>query len=102
MVLALNFEDSRLKEICLRRGVSRLEIFGSATRSDFDASRSDLDFLVEFDSRAAQTAFDNYFGLKEDLALLFGRPVDLVMPGAIRKPYVRAEIERDRALLYAT
>ena len=30
--------------------VSRLDIFGSAVREDFDPSRSDLDFLVEFNN----------------------------------------------------
>jgi putative addiction module component (TIGR02574 family) len=43
----------------------------------------------------------SYFGLKEYLEALFGRPADLVMTAAVRNPYVRAEIDRDRTLLYA-
>jgi uncharacterized protein len=57
-----------------------------------------LDFLVEFDSGAS---LEGYLGLRDDLEALFGRSVDLVMPTAIRNPYIRAAIERDRQLVYA-
>lgn len=92
---------SELEAACHRRAVSRLELFGSAVRDDFDEATSDLDFLVEFDAATELPALDRYFGLKEDLEALFERPVDLVMPNAVRNPYLRAEIERDRQLLYA-
>ena len=96
--------ETRLSEVeaaCRRRAVRRLELFGSAARDDFNEATSDLDFLVEFDAATELPALDRYFGLKEDLEALFGRPVDLVMPRAVRNPYVRAEMERDRQLLYA-
>jgi len=89
--------QSQLREICLRRHIRRLELFGSAAREDF-GPESDLDFLVEFETTPD---LKNYFGLKEDLEALFGRTVDLVMLEAVRNPYVRAAIERDRQLLYA-
>lgn len=57
--------------------MTRLEIFGSTTRGDFDPARSDADFLVTF-----QPAVRNDIGalddLKESLEELLGRPVDLV------------------------
>jgi predicted nucleotidyltransferase len=34
-----------------------------------------------------------YFGLREALEALLGRPVDLVEPGAMRNPYLKASIE---------
>jgi predicted nucleotidyltransferase len=77
--------------------VRRLELFGSAARKDF-RSTSDLDFLVEF---TASPSLDGYLGLRENLKSLFGTEVDLVMPKAVRNPYIRAAIERDRQLLYA-
>jgi uncharacterized protein len=97
------FESRRsaLDTVCRRRAVRRLDLFGSAARDDFNVATSDIDFLVEFDPESSLPALETYFGLKEDLEALFGRPVDLVMPGAVRNPYVRAEIERDRQLLYA-
>lgn len=100
MVLPAKIRSLELGEVCRRRGVRRLELFGSAARDDFDAVESDLDFLVEFKPGDTH-AFGSYFGLKEDLEALFSRPVDLIMAGAVRNPYVRAEIDRDRTLLYA-
>jgi len=88
-------------ELCRRRHVRRLEVFGSATRDDFDEARSDIDFLVDLgtDDPALNT-LDAYFGLKDALEALFGRAVDLVSIGSVRNPYIRATIERDRQLLY--
>ena len=92
---------SEIAEICKRRGVLRLEVFGSAARGDFDDRTSDIDFLVEFDDHPGASALETYFGLKEELEALFGKPVDLVMPAAVRNPYIRAELTRDRQIVYA-
>ena len=97
--------ESRRDEVavlCRRRGVTRLELFGSAARDDFDEARSDIDFLVEFDPARDKNPLDTYFGLKEDLEALFGRSVDLVSEGAVINPYVRASIQRDKRLIYAS
>jgi hypothetical protein len=97
-------ESSRQKlaDLCRQRGVRRLEVFGSAARADFDEARSDIDFLVDLGADTADISpLDAYFGLKDDLESLFGRPVDLVSIGSVRNPYVSASIERDRRLLYS-
>lgn len=86
--------------ICQRRGVKRLGLFGSAARSDFDAVRSDLDFTVEFLDMPLGLRPASYFGLIEDLELLFARNVDLVERNAITNPYLRTAIERDEITLY--
>lgn len=97
----INQHRAAIADICARHRVTRLEIFGSAARSDdFALERSDLDFTVEFAPDAAPT-LDSYFALREDLATLMGRPVDLVMIGAVRNPYIREAIERSRELVYA-
>ncbi|HTV79150.1 MAG TPA: nucleotidyltransferase family protein [Steroidobacteraceae bacterium] len=93
----LESKRTELERICHHWGVRRLELFGSAARQDFGPS-SDLDFLVEF---TGNPSLDDYLGLREDLKSLFDRGVDLVMPKAIRNPYIRAAIARDRQLLYA-
>jgi len=92
---------AELAALCREYGVERLELFGSAARTDFDASNSDLDFLVTLGCGQTKSAFDAYFELKDELELLFGRSVDLVSKGSIRNPYVLASIERDRQLLYS-
>jgi predicted nucleotidyltransferase len=83
------------------RGVRRLEVFGSAARDDFNLDRSDFDFLVEFEDDSHRPVLETYFGLKEDLEQLLGRPVDLVSNESIRNPYLRRSIDKDRQLIYA-
>jgi uncharacterized protein len=90
-----------LGELCRRFHVRRLDLFGSAARGDFDPERSDIDFVVDFDrSDPRALAFDTYFGLKEALEELFGRPVDLVEARAVRNPYLKASIDASREPLF--
>lgn len=93
----------RIEELCRQYHVARLEVFGSAAQGTFDPDRSDVDFLVEFESTAHLGPWmSEYFDLKGDLEALFGRSVDLVMPGAMRNPYFIREVDRTRRLLYAS
>lgn len=91
---------SELRELCRRYGVRRLDLFGSAAVGGFDPARSDLDFVVEFDGHPAHL-FDRYFGLKESLEALYGRPVDLVSEGASVNPYFVESLNRTRRRVYA-
>jgi uncharacterized protein len=88
--------------VCRRYRVRSLAVFGSAARDDFDPARSDVDLLVEFEALPPGGYADAYFGLRESLEELFGRDVDLVAPSAIRNPYIRADAERTRTLVYAS
>jgi predicted nucleotidyltransferase len=91
---------TELTELCRRFQVARLELFGSATRDDFDPRHSDLDFLVEF--AAAESGFaDRYFGFLEALEGLFSRRVDLIETKAITNRFFLQGISRSRELLYA-
>ena len=101
MINEITLHREELIALCGRFHVRRLDLFGSAARGDFDPEHSDIDFLVEFDRNAPQHPFDAYFGLKEALEELFGRPVDLVEAGAVRNPYLKASIEQTRENIYA-
>ncbi len=86
--------------LCREYRVRRLALFGSALRDDFDPSRSDLDFVVEFEPLPAGTYANTYFGLIEALERLFQRPVDLVEAGSVRNPYFQQEIDSHQEPLY--
>lgn len=96
----LVLDRGAIVELCSRHGVRRLVAFGSAVTERFDEGRSDVDFLVEFHT-AVGGQFDAYFGLKEDLEALLGRPVDLVAPAALENPYLAASVARSGRELYA-
>ena len=86
--------------ICQRFHVCRLEVFGSAARTDeFNPATSDVDFLIEF-ADGATPGLQDFFGAKTALEDLLGRTVDLVEPGAVRNPHVLASINRNREAVY--
>lgn len=75
-----------------RFGVATIGIFGSFARGE-ERPRSDVDVLVTF--RKGEKTFDNYMGCRFYLEELFGRKVDLVMKGTIKKqlkPYILGEV----------
>jgi uncharacterized protein len=93
---------SEIARLCRQHHVQRLEVFGSAARGiDFDPATSDADFLVEF-APGARRGLDTYFGFKSALEALLQRDVDLVEPAAVRNPYLMADINRAREVVYAT
>jgi predicted nucleotidyltransferase len=87
MIAEITERRSEIEQLCLRYGVRRLEVFGSAATGAFRTEHSDLDFLVEFERAAGPGYADRYFGLLESLEQLFGRTVDLVVFSAITTPY---------------
>jgi len=54
-------KKTHLEDICRRRRVRRLHIFGSAVSEGFDPAHSDLDFLVEFYPMTPTEHADSYF-----------------------------------------
>jgi uncharacterized protein len=94
--------QNEIARLCRDYQVQRLEVFGSAARGDdFDLDHSDIDFLIEFAADAQTPSLGAFFDIKEKLADVVGRPVDLVMTNAVRNPYVLAEINRNREAIYA-
>jgi predicted nucleotidyltransferase len=89
-----------LAELCRRFGVRRLDLFGSAATGHFDPVRSDLDFLVEFETPPAGGFRGPYFGLLEALETLFGRKVDLLTIPGLKNPYLRRQILSERRMLF--
>ena len=105
---SVTFDDTvatrraEIAALCRRFHVRELDLFGSAARGTFDPERSDLDFVVRFENLHPVAFADAWFGLREGLAALFGRPVDLLTAESITNPYLRESIERSRHVLYAT
>jgi predicted nucleotidyltransferase len=95
-------DRSLLADFCRRWGVSELAVFGSAVRQDFRPD-SDLDVLVSPSAGVVWTLLE-LSDMRDGLASLAGRPVDLVVRRAVeRSPnwIRRREILDSAEILYA-
>lgn len=96
-MLAVDVDPVRLREVCERYGVASLEVFGSVARGEHQPdSDVDLLYVLKPDARLGFKLFD----LEDELATLFGRPVDLVARKAVNK-YIREQVLADAQPLYA-
>ena len=89
---ALSLLRQHEPEIKRRFGVATIGIFGSFARGE-EQKTSDVDILITV--RRGKKSFDNYMGCKFFLEDLFGRRVDLVIKGTIKKqlrPYILEEV----------
>ena len=83
----------RQNEAALRaRGVSHAALFGSRARGD-NRPDSDIDIMVEIDPAAGIGVYE-YVALKDYIAALFDRPVDVVSRDGL-KPYVKPAVTTD-------
>jgi len=99
MTLA-QLNNPRLAGVCRHYQVRELYAFGSVVTGRLSAE-SDLDFIVLFDSKNTEGAFDRFMGLKESLEALYGRRVDLLTLKPFRNPIFQAEVSQHKTLLYA-
>lgn len=89
----------KIADFCRRYRIRTFALFGSVLREDFRPD-SDVDVLVEFEPAARHSLFD-IVNMRDELAELFGRPVDLVEKSALRNPFRRHEILRTHQIIYA-
>lgn len=85
--------------LCERHSVLSLYVFGSVLTSNF-TSKSDIDFLVHFNTDKIADYATNYFSLKHSLESELGRPVDLVEDLSIRNPVFRKNVDKTKVALY--
>ena len=80
-----------LRALCRSFGVRRLDLFGSAATGRFDPARSDLDFLVEFESMPPGGYAHAYFGLLEQLEARLSLVWRII---EAKFPHLRTHVER--------
>jgi uncharacterized protein len=76
-------DEASLAAFCDRWRVAALELFGSVVRDDFRPD-SDVDVLVTFQPDANWGLLD-HAAMEDELAALFGRPVDLLTRRAVER-----------------
>ena len=96
MIPLVSQHSDELAELCRRRHVKRLDVFGSAAGGNFNPDSSDIDFLVDYQPFPEGGKADANFGLLEDLQQPFGRPVDLIVNRAIENSYFRQALDETK------
>jgi predicted nucleotidyltransferase len=91
--------EEALSGLCQRWHIKELSLFGSLARGDAGPV-SDADVLVTFQPDELWDLWD-MVELRDELAVFFARPVDIVVEGEIRNPIRRQSIMRDKRRLYA-
>lgn len=90
-------DRARLVEVCERYGIAELSVFGSVARGEARAG-SDLDLLyVLAPGRHLGFSINR---LEDELAALFGRPVDLVSKVSLHR-VMRDDVLAEARELYA-
>ena len=88
-----------LEEFCRKWRIAEFALFGSVLRSDF-RSDSDIDVLVTFQPDEKWDLWD-FVAMKDELAQILDRPVDLVEKRALRNALRRREILAHNEVIYA-
>lgn len=89
----------KIRDLCRKHYVYKLFVFGSVLSKKFN-SKSDIDFIVDFNGIDIYNYADNYFDLKDSLEQLFNREVDLLEDKAIKNPFLRQSIDSSKQLIY--
>ena len=89
-----------LRALCHRLRVQQLHFFGSAVTANFNATRSDVDALVTLLPMAPLEQGETLLTLWSELETILQRRVDLLTPDSLQNPFLRAEIERSKQLIY--
>src|SRR5260370_18819161 len=92
---------TELEQLCRKHRVKTLELFGSATQQDFDPTRSDLDFLVEYLPLPQGKHARAFFGLLHDLEDLFHRKIALLIMRPIRDACFLRGVNATKRVVYA-
>lgn len=92
-----SYQDE-INQICRKHNIKNLTVFGSALSPAFSNS-SDIDFFLEL--KSAEGGITKYMTIKFELEKLFSRPVDLVMPNAVKNNRLKEYMFSKTKELYA-
>lgn len=87
-------------ELCRSHKVGKIYAFGSSITDHFDPTQSDIDLVVYVDIDDPVDRGETLLSLWDKLEALFKRKVDLLTEDSIRNPYLKANINRTKKLIY--
>lgn len=87
-------------DLCRSHKVDKIYAFGSSITDHFDPIKSDIDIVVKVDIEDPLDRGETLLSLWDKLEALFKRKVDLLTEDSIRNPYLKANINRSKKLIY--
>jgi uncharacterized protein len=87
-------------DICRSHKVDKIYAFGSSITDHFDPTKSDIDIVVKVDIDDPLDRGETLLSLWDKLEALFKIKVDLLTEDSIRNPYLKANIDRTKKLIY--
>lgn len=85
----ISIPKDKIARFCQQNHISTMSLFGSVLTNQFN-SKSDVDFLVEFQPEHIPTLFD-IVTMEEELSNIIGRHADLKTPNGISR-YFRDDV----------
>lgn len=85
--------------LCNTHDVKTLFAFGSVVSGKLKPE-SDIDLIVDIDSKDPINYADNYFALKFELEDILKRPIDLLEAKALKNPFLKKQIDNTKVLVY--
>ena len=86
--------------LCKSHKVKYLYAFGSSTTDKFDPKSSDIDLLVEIDSKDPVDRGEKLLSLWDLFENFFNRKVDLLTESSLRNPFLKKSIDSTKVLIY--
>jgi hypothetical protein len=86
--------------LCKHHKVKFLYAFGSSVTEQFNPEKSDIDLLIEIDSKDPIERGENLLSLWDLFEDFFKRKVDLLTDSSIRNPFLRKSIDSTKVLIY--
>jgi len=86
--------------LCKNHKVKYLYAFGSSVSEKFDPEKSDIDLLVEIDSKDPIDRGEKLLSLWDLFEDFFNRKVDLLTDASLRNPFLRKSIDSTKVLIY--
>jgi predicted nucleotidyltransferase len=89
----------QINQLCNLHSVKSLFAFGSVV-SDKLNIESDIDLIVDIDSKDPIIYSEHYFALKFQLEDILNRKIDLLEDRAIKNPFLKKQIDNTKVLVY--
>lgn len=99
IVTILDRHIDDINKLCSTYKVKQLFAFGSVLTDKFN-NESDIDLIVDFEPIDITQYADNYYDFKFSLEDVLQKPIDLLEEKAIKNPYFRQVVDKQRQLIY--